>query len=420
MQVYRISMHLKRRKPCFIFVGGIFASMNYKKIMESPYIDCCVIGEGEESVAAMVDKLQKKEGLEGVEGIVIRKGANLFVAQKRECIQELDTLEFPKRVYFFKKRISSMIASRGCNGDCSFCGITNYYKNYTTRNIRIRSPKNVVDEMIYLNRFYGVQYIYFQDENILSTLYKDRDWVVKFHDEVIRQGAKVRFYAYARADDILIHKEDIVLLKEAGLDCIFVGIESFVERQLKLYEKRTKPEINVETLRFIKQMGLKINMGFILFDPYLTVEEFRQNMKYLLKTRFYELCFFGQSPVSLLDPLYPMPNTRFCQTLVDAGIYDDSIFHKYKFVCEDIQYIFERLQRWRKVVGEKYSEIDLHYKKIDYYDVEQTEKCMGRLQELLRVDVEFLNEMINNSYRDEKIWDLIESNYNREIRDINV
>lgn len=420
MQVYRISMRLKKRKSCFIFAGGIFASMNYEEIMQNPYIDCCVLGEGEESVVELVNKLQNNEKLENLMGIVIRKDSHLLVTEKRTCVQNLDLLEFPKRVYFFKGKISSMIASRGCNGNCSFCGITDYYRNYTTRNIRIRTPQNVVDEMVFINRKYGVQYIYFQDENILSTLYKNPKWVVEFHDEVVKQRLNMSFYAYARADDIMAHKEEVQLLKEAGLNCIFIGIESFVERQLKLYEKRIKPDVNIETLNFVRGLGLNINMGFILFDPFLTIEEFKQNVKCLLEVRFYELCYWGQAPISLLDPLYPMSNTRFRQSLIDAGIYDESIFHKYKFINEDIQYLFEKLQGWRDIVREKYMEIDLCYKGIDFWDFTRSELYMEKLRKLLKVDVEFLDEMVNCCYRDENVWEFIIRKYSNKVGKIYV
>ena len=420
MQVYRISMHIKKRKNCFIFVGGIFASMNYKYIMENPYIDCCVLGEGEEVVVELMNRLQEEEEIESLAGIVLKKDGKLLVTKKRDCIHNLDSLEIPKRVFLFKGKIASMIASRGCNGNCSFCGIIDYYKTYATRNIRIRSPQNVINEIEYLVDNFGAQYIYFQDENLLSILYKDPDWIDKFHDEIIERGLKFNFYMYARADDIIKSKEKIKLLIEVGLDCIFIGIESFVERQLQLYEKRIKSEVNIKTLDFVRSEKLKLNMGFILFDPYITIEELKNNIIRLLNVEFYNLCYWGQTPISLLSPLYPMPGTRFEKKLIDSGLYDGSIFHKYRFINDDVQYIYDKLDQWRNVVKKKYIELDLHYKAVIFGDRKEDKICTSKLRTLLRIDIEFLNELINSHFRDENEWMYINKKYEKRIGDINV
>ena len=395
MQVYRISQKIKKYKDIFIFTGGIFSSMNYQDVLKRKSIDCCVLGEGEETVVKLMDCINEKADVNTVDGIAFIKKDKIIITNKRKCLIDLNRLMFPKRSYFFKDRVSSMVASRGCNGNCSFCGINNYYKQYTTRSIRIRSPENVVDEMEQLERESNVNYIFFQDENIFATTLINQNWIRSFCEDIQKRNLQVKFYAYARADDILNHKEDLQLLKSAGLDCVFVGIESFVERQLKLYNKRILPEVNVEVIKLIKDMQLNINIGFILFDPYLTIKEFKCNVEKLLSSKFYENCYFTQSPISCLGPLYPMQYTQFYNELIELKMFDDSIFHKYKFVDPDIEYLYGKLDDWKLKVSIKYAEIDTEYKKINVTDEEGFNTCLSRLRNLLKTDLEFLNEIAN-------------------------
>lgn len=408
MQVYRIAQKVKKSKQVFTFVGGIFSSMNFQEILERGFIDCCALGEGEETVVDLMECIGNNGDLSAVDGIAYRVDDKTFLTKKRQCIADLDKLSFPKRTYFFKGNITSMIASRGCNGNCSFCGIINYYKQYTTRSIRIRSPRNVVDEMEFLAANYKVNYVYFQDENLFATTLKNQNWIIDFCSEIKKRQLDIKFYAYARADDILNHKHEVALLKDAGLDCVFVGIESFVERQLKLYDKRTLPKTNIELLEFVKEMQLNINVGFILFDPYLTIDEFKCNVENLMLSKFYENCYFSQSPISCLGPLYPMPYTKFYDELIELNMYDDSIFHKYKFIDENIQMLYENLDKWKKMVSLKYTEIDSEYKLVKPRDDNGFKDCLDRLRSLLKMDIEFLNEFaaidLNSEDKREEIF----------------
>lgn len=404
MQTYRIVHKIKKKnKELFVFCGGIYASMNYFKIMQCREIDCCCIGEGEITVPELIRCLENNESIEQVEGIVYRKRDEIVINCQRKCLENIDSLAFPKRSWFFKGTITSMIATRGCNGNCSFCGIINYYKEYGLRHIRIRTPQNVVDEMEWLIEEKNIQYIYFQDENFLTTILIDKKWVENFCAEIFRRGIKVKFFAYGRADDILKHKNEVQMLKQAGLDCMFIGIESFSERQLQLYCKNTTKTTNLEVIKFMQELDLKLVIGFILFDPYLYPEEIETNVRSLLNSKFYSNCFFGQTPISCLTPLYPMPSTSLLEKIHSDNLYDESRTYKYRFESKIIEDYYIFLHNWSKAVFEKYAAIDSEYVTIKYEELEKIENCRKRLGNLLKLDLEFIaaSQPINQLQDDE-------------------
>ncbi len=398
MQTYRILRKVKsNNKNIITFVGGIYASMNYADILKNSFVDFCSIGEGEKNVVELAKCIANGLDIKNVDGIAFKNCGEIEIHKNKTFIDNLDELYFPKRVYYYKNSISSIIASRGCNGNCSFCGIINYYSKFTTRNIRIRTPKNVVDEIEILVRNNNVKYIYFQDENIFVTLLKDEFWIQDFCNEISRRNLHFKFYAYARADNIIENKKELDLLKQAGLDCMFVGIESFTERQLRLYEKRISINTNFEVLQIIRNLDIKINIGFILFDPYLTLEEYKQNIMFLNKSRFYEFAFFSQSPISCLDPMYPMPNTKFYNLISNEKIFDQTVFFKYHFYNTEVESLFYKLTPWKNIVRNKYVEIDKEYEKIPFDDKDKEKDCLDKLRTLLKIDIMYLNSIVEDN-----------------------
>jgi len=390
-EIIRMASKIKKYFNPFIFVGGIYASTNCNDILINSCIDCCVLGEGEVTVINLMESLRKKNDWRDIMGIAY-SAPNGIIASKRGCVDILDNLPFPQRPYILKNKIVSMIASRGCNGNCSFCGIRSYYSEFTTTNIRIRSTKNVVEEIKHLVKNQNIDYIYFQDENFFSIFNIDVTWAHRFCELILRENLEFKFYLYARADDIVNHESILKELKKSGLQCVFVGIESFIDRQLKLFNKRTTREINLQALQILKENSFNFIIGFIPLDPFITMEELFENISTLLSSKFYENSFFGQTPISCLSPLFPMPMTNIYKLLNEKKLYKPEILHKYIFQDTKIQSFYEELESWRNGIRKEYEIIDNRYKNTDYISIEN-QKLLEELRNLLKKDIEFLYDL---------------------------
>jgi len=109
-----------------------------------------------------------------------------------------------------------MLTSRGCPYQCVFCGDSLVFKH----NTRLRTPENVVDEIEYDVREFGVGEISIVDS--IFTLFPNR--VTRICEEIISRGLEISWFCNARVDTI--SAELLRKMKKAGCHRIYYGIES--------------------------------------------------------------------------------------------------------------------------------------------------------------------------------------------------
>lgn len=270
-----------------IYLGGIFPSIAYELIMkECKGIDAICLGEGEVFIVDYLNSIIKNQGdFRNISGIVYRDAqGNICVNGSKNVIENLDELPLPAKDFFddMKKEISSgfyyahISAGRGCYGNCSFCSMSCLTDKH---NRRVRSPKNVVEEIKYLQEKYGINCFYFVDELFIDKT--NLQWIYEFCEEMKKQNVKILFHAEARVDSI---SEPVInALKEVGLDNLFIGFESANLATLKKYRKGHTPEQAEEALKILKKLDVTAEYGYIMIDPELTYEQLTENVEWILK-----------------------------------------------------------------------------------------------------------------------------------------
>lgn len=270
-----------------IYLGGIFPSIAYELIMkECKGVDAICLGEGEVFIVDYLNSIVKKQGnYRNIAGIVYRdEQGNICVNGSKNVIENLDNLPLPAKDFFddMKKEISSgfyyahISAGRGCYGNCSFCSMSCLTDKH---NRRVRSPKNVVEEIKYLQEKYGINCFYFVDELFIDKT--NLQWIYEFCEEMKKQNVKILFHAEARVDSI--SEPVIKALKEVGLDNLFIGFESANLATLKKYRKGHTPEQAEEALKILKKLDVTAEYGYIMIDPELTYEQLTENVEWILK-----------------------------------------------------------------------------------------------------------------------------------------
>lgn len=259
-----------------ITMGGHHATFNAVEILKDhPEIDSVIRGEGE---GALLDLTRRT-----VEGHQWQSTPNVAHAQRNEIvanpcrplIADLDRLPFPQRKayekYLRRYRKATMISSRGCFGQCSFCSIKAFYALSDGSRWRGRSPKHVVDEIETIVRDYGIERISFMDDEFLGPGARGRERAIGIAEELLRRGLSISFSIECRPDSV---NEDVLrVLMRAGLDCVDVGLESWIPRQLNLYGKQTNLEQNRAALATLDRLNLNYRLYVMPVDPYVTVEE---------------------------------------------------------------------------------------------------------------------------------------------------
>ena len=302
-----------------IILGGHFATFEYLRILSKvPEVDGIIIGEGEIPTLRFI------------------QGNKRYLATRnnpvplREFVKDLDSLPFPYRDDLKGREHYSVISGRGCYGRCAFCSVPAFYKG----KIRLRSPKNVVDEIEMLVTDYGARAISFVDDNFIMGKYGKKR-AVEIAEELMERGLDIKFIASARANDI--DREVIAKLKKAGLVAVEIGFEAASITQLRRYNKGITPQISRKAIKTLNELGIRIIPFFINFDPDVTIEEIRANIKFMRENNFVTY-------KNLSNKLYPYPGTPIYYKLKDEGrLLEGEWKYDYEFKNSGVDAIYRRI-----------------------------------------------------------------------------
>lgn len=187
-----------------------------------------------------------------------------------------------------------VLTSIGCTRKCSFC--TDPVLG-TKKCWRGRSVKAVADEIkrLYLaNPFTILRFAdsSFEDED---AGYYDRTGVhrsVEIAQEIIKMRLPIIFAANFRTSIYKLYtKNDMDTFRKAGLSTIYIGIESFQQNELAIFQKQTLEDIR-QGIAFVKENGFHIDIGFINIHPYSTMEGILKNSEMLYEYGFSSLSHY--------------------------------------------------------------------------------------------------------------------------------
>lgn len=192
-----------------------------------------------------------------------------------------------------RKEFSLNIATtRGCPFKCNWCAKPIYGNRYNSR-----SPQNVVDEIEFLQKRFGVNYFWFCDD-IFGL---KPGWVQEFRDIVKKRKLKFRYKIQSRVD--LLLKEDTVdALAESGADIVWVGAESGSQKILDAMDKGTTVDEIYRATKMLKSKNVKV--AFFLQFGYLneTKEDIEKTINMVLDLLPDEIG---------ISVSYPLPETKF-------------------------------------------------------------------------------------------------------------
>ncbi len=211
-------------------------------------------------------------------------------------VQDLDALPFPVWDHFdirkYRYQIVTgrgttlpLLGSRGCPYTCNYCP---YLVN---SKYRARSPENVVEEIAYLVRRYGVRGISFRDPNFTF----DKERAYEFAELMLERNLDVRWGMEARTDRL---DPDLVdTLHKAGLRSVEVGVESSNEQTLRgnLRKAISKPQQELVIER-CHRLGIRVIANYTLGLPNDTVEGIMDTIRYAKKLNTFAIQFTVTTP----------------------------------------------------------------------------------------------------------------------------
>ncbi len=261
-------------------IGGVHPTFLYQEVLENRFVDFVVRGEGERTLQELLTALLNGESPESVRGIAFRKGDEIVVTPQRDFIKDLDTLspawdliEWKDYRYFVipNSRLGAISTSRGCNHSCTFCSQQKFWK----QTWRARRPENVLKEIEFLNRNYGVNVFLITDEYPTN----DRERWERLLDLLIERDLGIYILMETRAEDILRDRDILHKYRRAGIVHVYIGVESTDQDTLDLIKKDIKVEMGMEALRLIHEHGMISETSFILGFPHETKESIQRTLR---------------------------------------------------------------------------------------------------------------------------------------------
>jgi anaerobic magnesium-protoporphyrin IX monomethyl ester cyclase len=251
--------------------------------------DSVVVGEGEHTMVTLADCLYsggKPGDLRQIPGIVFRnENQQPEFTGKAEKIVNLDDLPFPARhlyppvkKYNFTfdvpgygpKQFSNLMTSRGCPANCNFCA-TPYMWG---RQVRMRSPENIIAEMELMVQDHGAEAFWFFDDTFNSNPRR----VERLCDMMIERGLnQMPWFCEVRVDVMTF--ELLEKMKSAGCYTIGFGVESGSQRILNdVIRKNLKLEKVYQLYEWCKKLNVTANPFFIISHPTETWDEAQQTL----------------------------------------------------------------------------------------------------------------------------------------------
>jgi len=285
LEGYAIAERVKEQRPDIrIVFGGAHACTVGPPLLDSfPAVDFLVIGEGEVTFAELMSSGFRN--VASIPGIGFRQDGKGILSSVRENIPDLDSLPFPAyhllpdfpRRYnlplfsYPKAPNTSIISSRGCPYQCSYCDRSVFSKGF-----RFNSPEYIVEHLRYLHQNFGIQHVFFYDD--LFTF--DRKRVERFCTLMEEKQVPVGYNCIARLEHV--DEELIALLKRSGCWQVNFGIESGDPDILSKHRKLYELDQVGKKLKMVKDAGMRVKGLFMMGFTGETEESIRRTIRYAL------------------------------------------------------------------------------------------------------------------------------------------
>jgi anaerobic magnesium-protoporphyrin IX monomethyl ester cyclase len=260
---------LKMRCPEVAIVwGGNFASLYPAPVLNAPYVDWVVRGQGEETFVELLDVLDGARDPHEVAGLCFREpdGSHHLGAERKW----LGPNELPAPPYhridvadylhptFLGRRSGVYQASIGCPHGCKFCGVISVFG----RRERVAAPERTVEHLRLLATEHGMDSVHFYDNNFFVSEAQARELA----ERIAPLG--LRWWCEARVDTLTRFSDDTWrLLKRAGLTMVFCGAESGSDAVLRKMDKGTTTAQILEVAARSRRHGIIPEFSFVFGDP---------------------------------------------------------------------------------------------------------------------------------------------------------
>ena len=323
-EAIRIAGLVKNNSTAFTVLGGIHSTIAPEECFERCELDFLVVGEGELTIAELVNRLEKHEKFIGqIKGLWSREGDKIVKGEARPLIENLDDLPLPAWELIpdldkyqppdaLRRPVMSIMTTRGCPFGCIFC----CSKQIFGRRYRTRSKDSLIKEIKHYIEKFGVKELHIMDD--VFTLNKERTLEIC---RAIQDGGfnlSLSFANGIRADSV--DEEVLRALKDTGFEDLGFGVETGDEKILESIKKSTTKDSMRRAFKMAKRFGFNTWGFFMIGLPGETKATIKKTISFAIE----------------LDPdfakfliLKPFPGSEVFKNLNECGAIKDYNYDNY-------------------------------------------------------------------------------------------
>jgi len=325
------AINASKNRPAYYVLGGHGPTPEAEYFLKKTKADIVVMGEGEETILEVLSEISGEKNFNKIKGIAYRTGGEVIVNDRRPLIQDVDAISLPAYemfpIHYYrllrlphstnKDYVMPVLSARGCTFNCNFC-----YR--MDAGYRPRDPKAIMEEVAYLQKDYGINYIDFADELLMSS--KNR--IMEICEAIKKTKLKFKWQCSGRLN--YAAGETLKMMKNAG--CVFVnyGIESFDDNVLKNMNKALTTEQIVRGIEATLEAKISPGYNIIFGNIGENKDVLNKGVEFLLK---YDDC----AQLRTIRPVTPYPGSPLYYYAIKKGLLKDvEDFYENKHVNSDL------------------------------------------------------------------------------------
>jgi anaerobic magnesium-protoporphyrin IX monomethyl ester cyclase len=261
--------------------GGVFPTFAPDRVLKEKSIDIVCVGEGEEPLTILCDRMQKRQDWTVIPGLWVKKPNGTIVKNrmpKAIDINSLPNLDFSifedDRFYRPMKgsvyRMLPIETHRGCPYTCSFCNSPAQnilYKDQTkSKFFRKKSMEKIREELINFRDTWNGEYVFFWADTFLAWTKKELEAFCEMYSEF-----KFPFWCQSRPEtvsDKVGGYAKLKMLRDVGMHHMSFGLEHGNEKYRKEVVKRNYTNKDaIEALKNPNKLGITFTINNIIGMP---------------------------------------------------------------------------------------------------------------------------------------------------------
>ena len=349
-----------------VLAGGTAFSLYAEAMMARvPGIDIGVWGEAEQRLPELLNNLDHPER---VRGVYHRVGSEVVYTGPPPTV-DFAELKPPRRdlvghqPYLESSFVSVGVqAKRGCALRCVHC--SDVY--LVGHNIRMRTPKDVVDEMEAMVRDYGVRQMFFCDQIFNIPV----SHAIDICKEIVDRGLEVQWSAWFNEHRKTLPDELMIWLKRAGCGLLSFSPDHVDDRMLKNLDKNFRYVDMKYTVEIARKHDMDVEYSFFLNSPGEDLRSLMAILRFLIYARMRLGKRLRLFTLLMMQPIRIYPHTRLAQMAREAGVIpeDHDLIEgqfwnpgKLQYAVKGIQStaasLYEARRRWQAATGKTFQSV---------------------------------------------------------------